>query len=93
MEMISHLHALAALTLKKKPLAPIGGWIRFTAGPHILEKEKISCPYQKTNTELSSPQPNHCTDYTIQLLTDHYWSKTARARAHTHKHTHMSKVK
>jgi len=26
MEMSSHLHALAALTLKKKPLAPIGGW-------------------------------------------------------------------
>jgi len=89
MEMSSHLHALAALTLKKKSLAPIGGWIRFRAGPYILEKEKISCPCQKTNTELSSPQPNHCTDYTIQLLTDHYWSKAA----HTHTHTNTCKVK
>jgi len=50
MEMSSHIHALAALTLKKKPLAPTGGWIRCRAGPHILEKEKISCPCQKTNT-------------------------------------------
>jgi hypothetical protein len=37
------------------------GWENHTAGPKVLEKRKISCPYRDSKAESSSPDPGCCT--------------------------------
>jgi hypothetical protein len=42
----------------------IGGWIGPTASLDILEKRKISFPYQDLNPGLINPYPSRYTNYT-----------------------------
>jgi hypothetical protein len=48
-----------------------GGRVGPTAGLHVWEKRKISCPCQESNCTLPSPQPSHHTDCTIPV--PRYW--------------------
>lgn len=66
MEVSGQPQALATLMLKKEPAAPTEyGWVGPGVGLDVLQKRKISWPYQDSNPRLSSLWPSLETYFTI----------------------------
>jgi hypothetical protein len=59
MEVSGHVHAPAALPLEETATSAlcIGGWVGTRASLDVMEKIKISFPYQKSNPDSSAAQP------------------------------------
>ena len=66
MEVNGQPQALATLMLKEEPPAPTEySWVGPRVGMDVLQKRKISCPYQDSNPRLSSPWPSVQTYFII----------------------------